>query len=213
VSSVYSTGIRSPVYIYAAMDGAPTTKAERVRREKEGLHGYETTPVYPSIPLSSGIAPSPVSGLVHEDDVPRDEPSNPSSSGIAPSPVSGVVHEDDVPRDEPSIPSSSGRAPSPVSGLVHEDGPRDEAASGLVDDAPASSGLRYPFPLILSFLSPAERVVHLEVSIACWQEVSIYLEILRTKDRIVTRDWTDVVRRSRPSLFGPNFPPSCVRIF
>ena len=182
----HSTGIRSPVYVYAAMDRAPTTKAERVRREKEGLHGYETTPVYPSIPLSSGIVPSPVSGL---------------------------VHKDDVPRDEPSIPSSSGRAPSPVSGLVHEDGPRDEAASGLVDDAPASSGLRYPFPLLISFLSPAERVVHLEVSIACWHEVSIYSEILRTKDRIVTRDWTDVVRRSRPSLFGPNFPPSCVRIF
>ena len=100
----HSTGIRSPVYIYAAMDRAPTTKAERVRHEKEGLHGYETTPVYPSIPLSSGTATSPVSGL---------------------------VHEDDVPRDEPSIPSSSGRAPSPVSGLVHEDGPRDEAASGL----------------------------------------------------------------------------------
>jgi len=207
------------------MDGPPATKAERVRREKEGLHGYETTPVYPSIPLSSGIAPSPVSGL---------------------------VHEDDVPRDEPSIPSSSGRAPSPVSGLVHEDGPRDEAASGLVDDAPASSGLRYPFPtwwaafpyivppgyavrdrwtdeegrcynalpVILSFLSSGERVVYLEVSNASWQETSICLKILRTAARypsitaedIVTREWTDIVRDCRPHVVpGQHHPVSLLK--
>jgi hypothetical protein len=209
------------------MDGAPTTKAERVRREKEGLHGYETTPVYPSIPLSSGIAPSPVSGL---------------------------VHEDDVPRDEPSIPSSSGRAPSPVSGLVHEDGPGDEAASGLVDeDGPSSSGirrgLRYPtwwtgfpyiippgyevdrwvdeegrvfnaLPRILDFLSSGERFVLLEVSIASWQEVSICLKILRTAARypsitaedIVTREWTDIVRNSRPHVVpGQHWPVSLLK--
>ena len=155
----------------------PMTRAERVRLEKAGFHEYDTYgPVYPSIPLVSGSA-------------------------------------------EP-----------PVSGLEHEDGPRDEAASGLRHPIlhsiegvryflyPAVSGLRYPFPLILSFLSPAERVRHFQVSIASWQEESIYSEILRSKDarlsiKEVTRDWIDVVRRSRPSLFGPNFPPSCVRIF
>ena len=155
----------------------PMTRAERVRLEKAGFHEYDTYgPVYPSIPLVSGSA-------------------------------------------EP-----------PVSGLEHEDGPRDEAASGLRHPLlhsvhgirfflyPAGSGLRYPFPLILSFLSPAERVRHFQVSIASWQEESIYSEILRSKDarlsiKEVTRDWIDVVRRSRPSLFGPNFPPSCVRIF
>ena len=157
----------------------PMTRAERVRLEKAGFHEYDTYgPVYPSIPLVSGSA-------------------------------------------EP-----------PVSGLEHEDGPRDEAASGLrhpslyeIDGIryflySESSGIRYPLPLIISFLSPADRVRHLQVSIACWQEESIWSKLVQTKDarfsiedRTVTQDWTHVVRRSRPQLFGANFPPSCVRLF
>ena len=193
------------------MDGSPASKAERVRREKAGEHMYYTRPLYPNLPL---------------------------------------VYGDDVPRDGPSIPSSSGRAPSPVSGLVQ--GPGDEAASGLVDDAPASSGLRYPFPtwwvafpyivppgnavrdrwtdeegrcynalpVILSFLSSGERVVYLEVSIASWQEVSICLKILRTRARypsitaedIVTREWTDIVRDCRPNVIpGQHHPVSLLK--
>ena len=202
------------------MDRAPTTKAERVRREKAGLHEYETSPVYPSIPLSSGIAPSPVSGLVHKD------ASIPSSSGRAPSPVSGLVHEDG-PGDEAA------------SGLVDEDGP---SSSGI------RRGLRYPFPTwwdtafpyiippgyevdrwvdeegrvfnalprILDFLSSSESFVLREVSVSSWQEVSICLKILRTAARypsitaedIVTREWTDIVRNSRPHVVPGQYHPA-----
>ena len=72
------------------MDPTPEAKADRVWREKRGLHDYGPL-VFPSIPL---IAPSPVSGLVHEDDVPRDEPSIPLSSVVEPSPVSGLEDEE-----------------------------------------------------------------------------------------------------------------------
>ena len=175
-------------------------KADRVWREKRGLHDY--------VQSSSVIAPSPVSGLVHEDYVPRHEPSSSLSSVIAPSPVSGLVHEEHDPRDEPSIPLSSVVAASPVSGMVQEDP-------------------RYPnvLPHIFGFLWSDERRMPLQVSIAWWREVNIGLAMLRTKARhpyiqiflgsrlpvhweIVTRECVTLMRRSRPHVIGPNFKPS-----
>ena len=179
----HSTGIRSPVYIYAAMDGPPATKAERVRREKEGLHGYEPTPVYPCIPLSSGIAPSPVSG---ED--------GPSSSGIRRGP----------------------RYPTWWTGFPYIIPPGYEVDRWVDEEGRVFNAL----PRILDFLSSGERFVLLEVSIASWQEVSICLKILRTAARypsitaedIVTREWTDIVRNSRPHVVpGQHWPVSLLK--
>ena len=162
-------------------------KEDRVRREKRGLHEYVPRDE-PIVPLCAVGPPSPVSGLVHEDDglhedLPRDEPIGPLCTVGPPSPVSGLVHEDDVPRDVPSM----------FYGLLDEDS-------------------RYPdiLPCIFEFIGVDESHLLRQLNIPCWREVNICLALLRTEARhwswsIQTRECVNLMRSYRPIHFGPNF--------
>lgn len=155
-------------------------KADRVRREKGGLHEYGVQDE-PIVPLCAVGPPSPVSGLVHEDYVPRDVPSiRPITHVVAPTPLYGLVAEDiRYPDILPCIFEALGA---------------DERRLQLQVNIPCWREVN----ICLAMLRTKARHPYIEVFlgdfIAYWS--------------IQTRESVNLMRTSRPVLVAPNFMPS-----
>ena len=142
----------------------------------------------------------------HED-FPRDEPIAPLSPLGPPAPVSGLVHEDYVPRDGPSIrPIAHVVAPSLLYGLMAENS-RNPDILPCICEALRADEIRMQLQVDISCWREVKICLAMLRTKARHPYIKVFLGNFNAYWSINTRESAKLWRTSRPGR-GPNFVPS-----